>query len=105
MASRRRPVPAEAAAPARLLRTERWSGLRRGDLVEIAGIRVRGARWTFVAHVRNTVTGEEWVEVVGGRPPDRQVRSFRPEQVYPPRRGARDAGRPSLADAPRLPLG
>jgi len=92
-----------------LVRTAAWAGLRPGDPVEIAAsARLRSATWSFVAHVRNTETGAEWVEVVGGRSGDRMLRSFRPEQVFPP--GARKArakrSRPaSLADAPRLPLG
>ena len=72
----------------------------------VAGLRVRGAQWTFVAHVRNGQTGAEWVEVVGGRPGARAVRSFRPEQIYPPGGGGGSAGGPpSLAEAPRLPFG
>ncbi len=76
----------------------------------------------------NTDTGDEWIEVVGGKPGDRSVRSFRPDRVFPYQgldqagqvrgsggarsarsaRGARSAGRhqmPSLADAPQLDLG
>jgi len=56
-----------------------------------------------VAHVTNDVTGEAWVEVVGGRSGDRAVRSFRPDQLYGP--SARPGRDPSLADAPGLPLG
>jgi hypothetical protein len=56
-----------------------------------------------VAHVTNGETGETWIEVVGGRPGDRAVRSFRPEQLYSP--SARPGRDPSLADAPGLPLG
>lgn len=96
-----------------LERTPSWHGLKPGDAVDVSGTRLRSATWTFVAHVRNSRTGEEWVEVVGGRPGDRMQRSFRPGQVYPPgtvRSAGRRAGRPresaqaSLADAPRLPL-
>jgi hypothetical protein len=100
--TRRRPV----VAPARqshLARSTTWAGLRRGDPVVITGS-PRRASWAFVAHVRNRSTGEEWVEVVGGRAGEHMVRSFPPQQVFPP------GGRPgsdtvSLADAPRLPLG
>lgn len=72
------------------------------------GARQRGASWTFVAHVRNTRTGEEWVEVAGGRPGNHAVRSFRPEQIFPAssraRRGAGGGTGPSLSEAPRLPF-
>ena len=101
MTARRR---VEVPAPeARLARSTTWAGLRRGDPVVITGS-PRRASWAFVAHVRNRSTGEEWVEVVGGRVGEHMVRSFRPDQVFPP------GGRPgsdtaSLADAPQLPLG
>jgi hypothetical protein len=89
--------------PADLRRSARWAGLRPGDPVLVAGTRIRGASWSFVAHVANAETGEEWVEVVGGRAGDRAVRSFRPDQMYAPAsRPGRDL---SLADAPGLPLG
>lgn len=95
----------DAPAPSgRLARSEAWAGLRRGDPVEVEGTRLRSATWSFVAHVRNTATGEEWIEVVGGRPGDRKVRSFPPDQVYPPRTAAKASRGPSLAQAPRLPL-
>lgn len=71
--------------------------------MHVDGVRMRSASWTFLAHVRNTRTGEEWVEVVGGRPGTRTVRSFPPHQIFPP--GNADSGAaPSLAEAPRLPL-
>ncbi|HWE67447.1 MAG TPA: hypothetical protein VG298_12470 [Acidimicrobiales bacterium] len=88
--------------PADLQRSTRWAGLRAGDPVVVAGTRIRGASWSFVAHVANQETGEEWVEVVGGRTGDRAVRSFRPDQMYAP--SARPGRDPSLADAPGLPL-
>lgn len=87
------------------MRNEAWAGVRRGDPVTVEGTRLRSATWTFVAHVRNTATDDEWIEVVGGRPGDRNLRSFRPDQVYPPRAGGRASGAPSLAQAPQLPLG
>jgi hypothetical protein len=70
-----------------------------GDPVLVDGTRIRGATWTFVAH---TETGEEWVEVVGGRAGDRTVRSFRPGQIYAA--SSRPGRDPSLADAPGLQL-
>jgi hypothetical protein len=86
-----------------LRRSSRWAGLRPGDPVQVEGTRLRGASWEFVAHVVNGETGDEWIEVVGGRPGDRAVRSFRPRQLYAA--GARVGHDPSLADAPGLPLG
>jgi hypothetical protein len=94
---------AEATGDGHLERTEQWHGLRPGDPVEIAGVAGRGLSWAFRAHVHNRRNGTEAVEVVGGRPGQRQVRSFRPDQVYPV--GGRRHGRPSLADAPLLPFG
>jgi hypothetical protein len=102
--ARRRPTAAPVPA-GHLVRADAWAGLRPGDAVEVAGTRLRSATWAYVAHVTNTQTGDEWVEVVGGRPGERKLRSFRPEQVFPPGAGgARGSGAPSLADAPRLPL-
>lgn len=104
-----RPKP----APSHLERSCEWSGVRAGDPVEVAGVRARTTSWEFLAHVRNVRTGEEWVEVVGGREGSRAVRSFRPEQIFAPSprparggRGARGArgDRAPLVDAPRLPL-
>ena len=94
---------------AHLVRSPQWAGLHVGDAVVVDGVRARGAAWEFLAHVRNTRTGAEWVEVVGGRAGDRSVRSFRPEQIFVPQapstagRG-RGGARLSLADEPRLPL-
>ena len=87
---------------AELRRASHWAGLRRGDPVQVEGTRLRGASWEFVAHVTNDQTGETWVEVVGGRPGDHSVRSFRPDQLYAP--SARPGHDASLAEAPGLPL-
>jgi hypothetical protein len=98
-------------SPSHLRRSSEWAGVRAGDPVEVTGVRGRSTSWSFVAHVRNERTGDEWVEVVGGRAGSRAVRSFRPEQIFAPspratRRGVKGAGAPRapLADAPRLPL-
>ena len=99
---RRRETP-EPSGRNHLHRRSSWAGLKRGDPVEVEGTRQRGAAWQFVAHVTNTTTGAEWVEVVGGTRGDRNVRSFPPERIFPPD-GLR-TGRPSLADAPTLPFG
>ncbi len=90
-----------------LQRTPSWAGLRPGDAVTVdaGGVGMRAASWEFVAHVRSSDTGDEWIEVVGGKRGDRKVRSFPPESVYPPhaRPGAATAP-PSLAQGPRLPF-
>jgi len=90
-------------AAGRLVRSSSWAGLSPGDPVDVAGTRLRSAHFEFVAHVRHAASGEEWIEVVGGRPGDRKLRSFRPEQVFPPKQKGR-AQPASLAEAPRLPL-
>ncbi len=103
--AKRSPAP-DPAPTGHLVRATTWSGIRSGDAVVVEGTRLRAATWAFVAHVTNTQSGDEWVEVVGGRPGDRMLRSFRPEQVFPPQgRGAgRGRGAASLADAPQLPF-
>ncbi len=77
--------------------------MKKGDRVEVDGTGLRSAEWEFVAHVTNTKTGEDWVEVVGGARGDRKVRSFAPGRIFAPDGGGRRG--PSLAEAPRLPLG
>lgn len=72
---------------------------------------MRGATWAFRAHVVNTNNGTESIEVIGGRPGDRTIRSFGPERIYAAtgRRAKKSAqattGELSLAEAPQLPLG
>ncbi len=96
-----------------LERTEAWNGLKRGDPVIVAGLAMRGVGWTFRAHVINHHNGTESVEVVGGRPGDRSVRSFDPGRIFAVTAkkkpgtgpGKAIAGELSLADAPQLPLG
>ena len=95
---RRSMAKADANPPNRLQRCASWAGVGKGDLVEVVGTGHRGASWEFVAHVTNTATGEEWVEVVGGVRGDRKVRSFAPTRIFAP------GTEVSLADAPRLPL-
>jgi len=71
---------------------------------------MRGAKWTFRAHVVNTNNGTESIEVVGGRPGDRTIRSFGPERIFAAsgkrakRSSTATAGQLSLAEAPQLPL-
>lgn len=95
---RRRPADSTTHAQPHLVRSVRWAGLRAGQAVTVDGVRARGASWEFVAHVRNSRTGDEWVEVVGGKPGSRALCSFRPDQILPAGGGA------SLAEAPQLPL-
>jgi hypothetical protein len=92
-----------ARADTHLVRSASWGGVRAGQAVDVAGTRLRNATWAFVAHVRNTRTGEEWIEVVGGRQGDKALRSFRPDQILPPA-GRRPRRRAPLATAPLLPL-
>lgn len=88
----------------KLERHERWAGLRKGDVVEVADLGQRGASYAFQAYVLNTETGESWVEVVGGASGDRKVRSFDPTRIYP-EGGLKGASRrPSLAEAPRFDI-
>lgn len=104
-----------AAAPeglGHLERSERWNGVRVGDRVIVSGLHDGGADWEFRAHVLNRRNGTESIEVVGGRAGNRQVRSFAPSRIFaitgsgrPRHRGDRGiADRPSLAEAPQLPL-
>lgn len=89
-----------------------WHGLAAGDPVVISGIQARGATWEFRAHVVNSRNDVESIEVIGGRPGDRKIRSFAPDRVYPVtgrrvRAGGHGSGAmvgPSLAEAPRLPF-
>lgn len=66
----------------------------------------RRSQFVFVAHVTVVDSGEEWVEVRGGRTGEVKDRSFRPDLIYPAsaRQGGRLRGL-SLADAPQLPFG
>ena len=93
------------------MRSDTWNGLRAGDPVVVSGAGPRGAIWEFRAHVRNTRNGAESIEVVGGRPGDRTIRSFGPERIFAAtggragRTSAAAVGRLSLAEAPQLPFG
>lgn len=89
-----------------IVRTNAWHGVRFGDHVVVSSPKELRHTWTFVAHVLNEATGEEWVEVRGGRVGEAKGRSFRPELIYPSgaRKGSRVVG-PSLAAAPQLALG
>jgi hypothetical protein len=88
-----------------IVRTTAWHGVRSGDFVVVNGSKERRQQWTFVAHVVNEATGDEWIEVRGGRVGEMKGRSFRPEMIYPlgSKKGARVVGL-SLATAPQLAL-
>jgi hypothetical protein len=81
--------------------------------VVVSGLAIRGADWEFRAHVLNRHNGDESIEVVGGRPGDRAVRSFDPARIFAVTakkrpgggRGRAIPGELSLAEAPQLPLG
>lgn len=106
MTTRRKRVPGPTDAGAKLHRVTEWAGVSKGETVEVAETGMRSAKWEFVAHVRNVATGDEWIEVVGGKGGDRVLRSFRPERVFAPGKKGRRAGpRSSLAEEPRLPFG
>ena len=88
-----------------LLRSTKWAGLCTGDAVVVSGVKERRHSWVFVAHVTNTQTSEEWVEVRGGRSGEAKGRSFRPEVIFPAaaKKGGRIVGQ-SLASAPQFQL-
>jgi hypothetical protein len=104
---------AAVEASGHLERSEAWNGLRTGDPVVVSGLAIRGATWQFRARVLNRHNGTESIEVIGGRPGDRKIRSYGPERIFAvtgrKRSGAGSArattGQLSLADAPQLPLG
>ena len=88
-----------------LVRSTMWNGVSSGEPVVVDGVKERRQTWVFVAHVRNESSGEEWVEVRGGRRGEAKGRSFRPEMIFPAgsKRGSRLVGM-SLYSAPRLPM-
>jgi len=88
-----------------LVRSTRWNGVTYGEPVVVDGAKERRQSWVFVAHVRNELTGDEWIEVRGGRRGEAKGRSFRPEMIFPAgsKKGSRLVGM-SLFSAPRLPL-
>ncbi|HEX4219804.1 MAG TPA: hypothetical protein VHZ02_15615 [Acidimicrobiales bacterium] len=108
MVPRRSAKRVAAEASAHLHRSETWHGLRAGDPVVIEGVKGRGVTWEFRARVVNDRNGSESIEVVGGRPGDRKLRSFAPDRVYAvTRRGrgrSRNEPKLSLEDEPQLPL-
>ena len=94
-----------AQRSARIVRVRTWAGLVEGDPVVVNSPKELRQQWVFVAHGRNEETGDEWIEVRGGRPGEGRGRSFRPELIYPltAKHGSHVTGR-SLHDAPQLLL-
>jgi hypothetical protein len=87
-------------------RSTQWCGVRPGDVVIVNTDKERRHSWVFVAHVRNVVTSEEWVEVRGGRAGEHKTRSFRCDVIFPA--SAKKNGKVrglSLLEAPQLNLG
>lgn len=99
---RKRPV---VTRQGNLVRSTNWAGVTAGEAVIVDGAKERRQSWVFVAHVRNELTNDEWIEVRGGRAGEAKGRSFRPELIYPSsaKKGARLRGLP-LAVAPKLPI-
>jgi hypothetical protein len=88
-----------------LLRQEQWAGVSSGEPVIVDGVKERRQSWVFIAHVLNSATNEEWVEVRGGKAGESKTRSFRPELIYPmiAKKGSKLVGLP-LSVAPQLPI-
>ncbi len=88
-----------------LVRSTTWAGLTSGDAVAVNGVRELRQSWVFVAHVLNSRTTEEWIEVRGGRRGEAKGRSFSPAMIFPVSalKGGRLVGN-SLDVAPQLPL-
>ena len=88
-----------------ITRTNTWNGVETGEPVRVNVPRELRLQWVFIAHGRNEATGEEWVEVRGGRPGESKRRAFRTELIYPvsSKRGSKLVG-PSLEAAPRLSM-
>jgi hypothetical protein len=86
-----------------ITRSNAWHGVRAGDVVVVNTNKERRQNWAFVAHAHNVTTGDEWIEVRGGRRGESKGRSFRPDLIYPgsSRRGSRVVGL-SLDLAPQL---
>lgn len=77
-------------------RVTAWGPFDPGMSVRVAG--QSRSHFSFLAHVTNTETGEEWIEVVGGKAGRSMRRAFPVEAVKPLRLPSRrSAGQPSSA--------
>lgn len=92
--------------PSKFVRSTTWQGLVSGDLVAVNVERETRSNFQFVAHVMNPETGDEWIELRGGKAGEARIRSFRPDTVYlrSARKGSKFVGLP-LSAAPCLPFG
>lgn len=99
---KKRPYVAPSAGT---VRSTQWNGLNTGDEVVVNLPKELKMSWVFVAHVLNSGTGDEWVEVRGGRKGETKGRSFRPEVIYPKsaKKGSKVLGL-SISEAPQLDL-
>ncbi len=101
MTRRRKTEPAIAPTHARMTY---WQGLGPHDEVRVKGKPGQRSRYEFLAFVQNVVSGECFIEVLGGRlgrdgEYQRNIRMFPPERCSPPpkRRNRRRAPDPSVA--------
>ena len=81
-----------------------WQGLEPHDEVRVKGKPRQRSRYELLAFVQNTVSGECFIEVLGGRlgrdgEYQRNIRMFPPERCSPPprRRSRRRAPDPAVA--------
>ncbi len=100
--TRRRKI--EPAIAPTLARMTYWQGLEPHDEVRVKGKPGQRSRYEFLAFVQNTVSGECFIEVLGGRlgrdgEYQRNIRMFPPERCSPPprRRSRRRAPDPAVA--------
>ncbi|HVB00784.1 MAG TPA: hypothetical protein VNE42_05930 [Acidimicrobiales bacterium] len=101
MTRRRKTEPDIATTLARITY---WQGLEPHDEVRVKGKPGQRSRFEFLAFVQNTVSGECFVEVLGGRLGrdgvyQRNIRMFPPERCSPPpkKRRRRRASDPMIA--------
>lgn len=85
--TRRRKTESEIATT--LARTTYWQGLEPHHEVRVKGKPGQRSRYEFLAFVQNIVSGECFVEVLGGRLGrdgvyQRNIRMFPPERCSPP---------------------
>jgi len=88
-----------------IVRENAWHGVRFGDLVVVNSPKRTPSTMDLRRARGERATGDEWVEVRGGRVGESKGRSFLPELIYPSgaRKGSRVMGL-SLATAPQLAL-
>lgn len=65
--------------------TEPWGIFTKGAPVSIASARTDGKKghtYTFLHHVVNTATGDEWIDVLNVTRKTEKISSFKVEEVY-----------------------